>query len=848
MRLFRRCGVAFCTILLGMAGSGRAATVEAGVSRALAAGRAARVSQLRYSLEFTVAAHASTVAGHETIAFDDTGSGDLALDYRDGSLTRAVLNGKAIATTLENGHLMLPGDVLRRRGNDMRGNELTLEFASNAATAGKAFTRYEDKDDGSEYLYTLFVPMDASMAFPCFDQPDLKGRFTLTVHAPAEWTVVGNTAAGEPTMYVRKSQLARAKVEAPQVQQMAARGVKYFADTFAQPYPFPKYELVLIPGFPFGGMEHAGETFLNEDGVLFRTAPTQNDYFRRNILVLHETCHQWFGDLVTMRWFDDLWLKEGFAQYMAYKALTELEPEQNPWKHFYEEIKPQAYGIDETQGTTPIFQDIPNLKDAKSAYGAIVYQKAPSVLKELNYFVGEETFRDGLRLYLKQHAYGNAQWADLVRALETAGDAQGQHHDVQGWAKAWILQRGMPQVTVDYACSAGKITALTLRQKDVLGEGFVWPLSNEVVLLGAHGGVETVKASWGAAEYEVRDAVGKACPALVFANEGDYGYGRFLLDAKSAKTAAELFDPRSPGVNAGLRASVTDKASPLRRTMLWGALWENVHVGDAAPRSYVELALKSLPMEQDESLAGIQGGRVTTALHMYMTAEARAAYGPRVEAISAERMLHQPTLGLRIVSFRTFTGVAETPHALGQMKALLDGSLTVPGMPLKPLDRWTLIGHLLAMNDADAAKLFAAEKARDHSGEGQKYAYAMEAATPEAAVKARYFEEYLHSPDRPEDWITQSLAPFNSWNQAELTAPYLGWALDALGEIKQHRKIFFLGVWLRTFLDGQHSAASKAVVDEWLAQATIDRDLRLKVLEAKDDLDRTMMIRSKYPK
>jgi aminopeptidase N len=872
MKLLRRCCFAFCTILLSVTGSGRAATMEAGVSRALATVRAARVSELRYSLEFTVVAHASTVTGHETIAFDDAGSGDLALDYRDGSLTKAVLNGKAIATSLENGHLNLPGEVLRKSGN-----ELTLEFASNAATAGKAFTRYEDKDDGSEYLYTLFVPMDASMAFPCFDQPDLKGRFTLQVDAAAQWMVVGNTAAekngtqwkfaetrpistylfafaagpfaklpgagpGEPTMYVRKSQLARARVEAPQVQQMAARGVKYFADTFAQPYPFPKYELVLIPGFPFGGMEHAGETFLNEDGVLFRTAPTKNDYFRRNILVLHETCHQWFGDFVTMRWFDDLWLKEGFAQYMAYKALAELEPAQNPWKHFYEEIKPLAYGIDETQGTTPIFQDIPNLKDAKSAYGAIVYQKAPAVLKELNYFVGEKTFRDGLRLYLKQHAYGNAQWADLVRALETAGDASGQHHDVQGWAKAWILQRGMPQVTVDYACSAGKITTLTLRQKDVLGEGFVWPLSNQVALIGTDGRVETVKASWNAASYTVKDAAGKSCPALVFANEGDYGYGRFLLDAKSAATAAEWLVPGAPTA-----ASVTDKASPLRRTMLWGALWENVHVGDAAPRSYVELALKSLPTEQDESLAAIQGGRVTTALHQYMTAESRAAYVPRAEAMSAQRMLHQSTLGLRIVSFRTFTGVAETPHALRQMKALLDGSLTVPGMPLKPLDRWTLIGHLLAMNDADAAKLFAAEKARDHSGEGQKYAYAMEAATPEAAVKARYFEEYLHSPDRPEDWITQSLAPFNSWNQAELTAPYPERALDALGEIKQHRKIFFLGVWLRTFLDGQHSAASKAVVDAWLAHTNLDRDLRLKVLEAKDDLDRTVMIRSKYP-
>jgi aminopeptidase N len=863
--------------LLGGAAGAQAAPVDAGVSHALAISRAARVSGLHYAIDFRLAEHASTVAGRETIAFDDTGSGDLALDYRDGALAKAELNGVAIGTTLENGHLMLPGTGLHRGENT-----LTLEFTSNAAAAGKAITRYEDKDDGSEYLYTLFVPMDASMAFPCFDQPDLKARFTLRVQAPAAWTVIGNTApehsgtewkfaetrpistylfafaagpfarlpgsaAGEPTMYVRKSQLARAKVEAPQVQQMAARGLKYFSDTFAQPYPFPKYELVLIPGFPFGGMEHAGETFLNEDGVLFRTAPTQNDYFKRNILVLHETCHQWFGDFVTMRWFDDLWLKEGFAQYMAYKALAELEPAQNPWKHFYEEIKPLAYGIDETQGTTPISQDIPNLKDAKSAYGAIVYQKAPAVLKELNYFVGDETFRDGLRLYLKQHAYGNAQWSDLVAALESAGDARGQHRDVQGWAKAWILQRGMPQVTVEYACASDKIASLTLHQKDVLGQGFLWPLSNEVALIGADGRVETVKASWGTAAYPVKEAVGKACPALVFANEGDYGYGRFLLDAKSAAEAAVVFDPESAGVNPALRESMTDAASPLRRTMLWGALWDNVHIAEAPPRGYVELALKSLPTEQDESLAGIQGSRVATALHLYMTAETRGAYLPTIEAISVDRMLHQPTLGLRIVSFRTFTSVAETPHALEQMKSLLHGSLAIPDMPLKPLDRWTLIGHLLMLNDPDAATLFASEKARDTSGEGQKYAYAMQAAAPDAAVKARYFNDYLHSPNRQEDWITQSLGWFNSWNQADLTAPYLDPALNALKSIKQHRKIFFLGVWLRTFLDGQHSAASQQVVDAWLARAAIDRDLRLKVLEAKDDLDRTVMIRAKYP-
>lgn len=337
---------------------------EAGISRALASARAARLSDLHYKLSYELHPHAEVTQAHETLTFTDTGTGDLPLDYRDGTLTSASLNGTTIPTQLVNGHIILPAAALHKDQNT-----LTIAFQSNIAAAGKAITRYTDRDDKTEYLYTLFVPMDASMAFPCFDQPDLKARFTLDISAPTDWTVIGNTAAtsktargdsaqsifpetrpistylfafaagpfeaiqgnpGEPTIYVRKSQLTRAKAEAPQVQQITARGVAYLSDYFAQPFPFPKYDLVLIPGFPFGGMEHAGDTFLNEDGVLFRTAPTASDYFRRDILVLHETTHQWFGDLVTMRWFDDLWLKEGFAQYMAYKAMAQLKPDTTP--------------------------------------------------------------------------------------------------------------------------------------------------------------------------------------------------------------------------------------------------------------------------------------------------------------------------------------------------------------------------------------------------------------------------------------------------------------------------------------------------------------------------------------
>jgi aminopeptidase N len=214
-------------------------------------------------------------------------------------------------------------------------------------------------------------------------------------------------------------------------------------------------------------------------------------------------------------------------------------------------------------------------------------------------------------------------------------------------------------------------------------------------------------------------------------------------------------------------------------------------------------------------------------------------------------MFDPPTLGMRIVSFRTFTSVSESPAGLQKVKDLLAGKVEVPGMTLKRLDRWNLISHLIAMNDPEATAIYNAEKAHDQSGEGLKYAYAAEAATPSAELKKRYFDGYLHSPTVQEDWITQSLRPFNSWNQAGITQQYLVQALDELAEIKQHRKIFFLGAWLGAFIGGQdtleNSVNAQAVVKTWLTTHQIDPDLRLKILEAADALNRTILIRKNYP-
>ncbi len=854
--------------------AGAAGTVPVGIPRELAVERAARVSSVEYILSYRLVPHEGTVAATETMRFKlRDAKTPLLVDFRDGAVLALGVNGTALNATIENGHLVLPAEALK-----VGANEVNVAFSANAGAAEKALTRFEDKDDGNEYIYSLFVPMDADMAFPCFDQPDLKGRFRLSLIAPSKWTVISNTKAervedfgaetrttfaetepistylfafaagpfrkvhpvdGLPGLYVRASKAKAAESEAPAVQETAAAGIKYLSGYFGQAFPFPKYDMVLIPGFAFGGMEHAGATFLREESVLFRTAPTQTNLFNRKVLVLHELTHQWFGDFTTMKWFDDLWLKEGFAQYMAYQTLAALasQPQEAGraedggaemvWKRFYEQIKPLAYAIDQTQGTTPIYQDIPNLKDAKSAYGAIVYQKAPAVIKQLAFVLGDADFQKGLQIYLAGHRYGNATWSDLIAAFEkSSGKPLG------AWADDWIRHRGIPRVDVRWSCAGGKVAKFAVSQTDVLGDGYTWPIATDVLLGYADGGLKTVPVRFAAATAGVPAAVGAACPAYVFANAGDEGYGLFLLDDVSRKYVV---------------AHIGGVQDLLQRTLLWGSLWASVQNAEMNPREYLNLALKSLPAERDEALTASILGHVDTALDRYVPETVRTEDAAKFAAMAAARMVSDNDQDLRIVYFRAVSGFAESPAAREAVKGLLGGSVTVPGVTLRQQDRWRLVTTLVQFGDPEADTYLAAEAKRDPSGEGQKYAWIAGAARPDAAVKAKYFDGYLHDPARPEDWIEGSLGAFNAWNQAGLTETYLKPSLDALEQIKRTRKIFFLGDWLGTFIGGQVSASARDEVYGYLkTQAGLDKDLRLKILQVVDELDRTVKIRARW--
>jgi aminopeptidase N len=846
---------------------------EAGVPRALARWRAAHYRDVRYALNLELWPGAERLKGTEEIRVTlDDGAGDLILDWRvvkpqaqTASVGDIMVNGRAVNDArIAHEHIVIPRSYLVAGENVVK-----LSFESPISAAGSAVTRYLDAADKREYLYTLFVPSDASTAFPCFDQPDLKARFRLRIATATAWTVISNTSAETVTrsgtnslwqfgeteplstyqfafaagefaefkdeaspykthLYVRQSQVARARKELAEVFRLNREGLNFFARYFAYKFPFSKYDLVLVPEFAYGGMEHAGATFLREEGILFPSDPTANDLAARAELMLHEAAHQWFGDLVTMRWFDDLWLKEGFATFMAYKAMESLLPQTRAWQVFYQRTKPAAYATDATKGTTPIFQEIPNLSAAKSAYGNIVYRKAPSILRQAEFYLGAAEFQRAVQFVVKEHAYANAEWADLVRAFERASGLK-----LDAWAEAWVRRRGMPDVRAAWAADArGRISSFKLTQRDVLGEGGLWPMRLKVLLAYADAPPVTLTVKLDAApETNVPAAVGRRRPLYVFANYEDYGYGLFLLDDKSRAAVIEHL------------GTVGDD---FERALLWGTLWDSVRAAELAPADYIALALRLVAAERDEVIAQSVLGRTATAYNRYLSPAQAAALAPRLETLLAAEMLRAPTAGLRITYFRAFQAVATSADARAQLKQLLSGALTVPGMTLRTRDRFDLLTALVVRQDADAPALYAREREQARDNDARRYAYATGAAQADADTKRRYFDAYFHERDLPESWIEASVGPFNAPQQAELTLPYLAPALRALPELKRTRKIFFVNNWLGAFVGGQCSPEAAAAVQEFLRAPALDRDLRLKVLETADGLERCVRIREKF--
>jgi aminopeptidase N len=851
-----------------------ATLMRPGISLELARHRAATVSAVAYELELDLTGK-DTAPGTATVRFDRAAgeTGDLVADFRGPALDSVSANGTAVADfRWENGHVRIPAAYLRPGRNELR-----FRFAARIAAAGASIIRAEDATDGSTYLYTLLVPADANQLFPSFDQPDLKARFTVRLVAPAGWKVLANGpvvrtdtvaegvrwsfaetepistylaafaagpwttwttagAGGLPvTLYGRASR--REEVDHGALVQTNQRAANWLAGYFGVPFPFAKFDLLLAPAFPFGGMEHVGAIFYNESAFVFREPPTLAQRLGRDATIYHEVAHQWFGDLVTMRWFDDLWLKEGFSTYMAAKMQAELDPASGAWKSFYLRNKPLAYGVDATSGTTPVWQDLPNLDLAKGNYGPIVYNKAPSVLKQLNFLVGDTAFRAGLHLFLSRHAYGNATWQDLLAAVEETSGIS-----LRAFGEQYILRAGMPRIQATLAANElpgtgrGTIATLALEQtpaRRLPGDpGGSWPAKLRV-RLAYHDRPDTVLTVTLAGPLtEVREAAGLPVPDYVWANDGDYGYGLFLLDPASARYVA---------------AHVGEVRDDLLRAMLWGALWDDVRETRMRPADFLETVRRELPRERDEQIASALLERASAALRGYLRDDERDAVLPAWERLLLARAGdNRLSYGMRKASMDTYVAVARTPEARGVLRGFLAGTRRFAGERVKEPTRWAILTTLLALDDPAAPGIYATEQARDSTAEAARRAFVAGAAVPTAEARAAYFRRYLDDPALNEEWVTASLGAFNDPARPELSLPYLRPALEKLEWVRDNRRIFFLPRWINAFVGGHASREALAEVDDYLAaHPDLPADIRRKVLQARDDLELAVRIRER---
>ena len=852
------------SLLLSSAVSGAAgdSLTGPGVSRALAERRSSQIAQVRYALELDVTRR-DTVVGHARVRFVRRGGGDVILDFRGLGYANVTTNGVTALPRTAQGHIVIASDALRNGEN-----EVALDFRAAIAPAGASVIRVHDAVDNADYLYTLLVPADANQLFPCFDQPDLKARVSLTLVIPAAWTAVANGrllgidssvvktvrfAESEPistylvafaagpwsvrtttidgrviSIYARASR-AR-EVESDTLIALNARAIAWLETYTATPFPFQKFDFVLAPAFPFGGMEHPGAIFYNEESFIYRERPTLSQLLGREATIFHEVAHQWFGDFATMRWFDDLWLKEGFATYLAAVMQADLDPGANAWKTFYLRNKPAAYAVDASSGTTPVWQQLGNLDQAKSNYGAIVYNKAPGILKQLNYRVGDTAFRDGLRAYVRDHAYGNATWRDLLRAVGGAA-----HQSLDLWGASYILRPGMPVITPHVRLRGGKISHLTIEQHPAraLSGAAPWPVRVELLLGYANAPSERIPVELRDRVTNVAAAAGRPAPDFVFANAADYGYALVHLDDRSVRW---------------LETHIGEVRDDFLRAMLWGALWDQVRDARLAPLRFARMALRELPREPDEQLVPVILGRLSRAVSAYLSPadqERLRSDLERVLLVVANDSTR--SYGIRKNHLDTFVALAHSRQALATLDALLDSTVAA-GAPLRPPTRWAIVTTLVARAAPNAEARLASEARRDSTTEGRRRAFVANAAHPDSATKAQYWARYFGDRELNEDWVTASLRPFHDPAQDELTRRYLVPALDSLPWIQRNRRIFFLGNWVSATLDGQRSASALAAVDEMLRRrAGLPRDLREKILQSRDELERTVAIRRAFP-
>jgi aminopeptidase N len=799
----------------------------AGISRTLASERAANISAVRYALSLSIpSSRKEPVRGTLGIRLRLADRAPVILDFAQPAdrVSSIQANGQLVAVRSEHGHLVVPGESLNRGEN-------TIDIAF---TAGDEALNRND-----EYLYSLFVPARASQAFPCFDQPDIKASLSLTLEIPSDWTALANAPeiANDPAggrsrirfgqtqalptylfgfvagrfslergerngrafhLYHRETDTAKVAANRETIFDLHQQALDWLESYTNRKYPFDKLDFVLIPAFQFGGMEHAGAIYYNAPALFLDKTATQNQLLSRASLIAHETAHMWFGDLVTMKWFDDVWLKEVFANFMAAKIVNPTFPNINHELRFFLQHYPSAYEVDRTAGANPIRQELENLNEAGGLYGPIIYQKAPIVMRQLEQILGPDELRDGLREYLTRFAFANATWTDLIEILDRRTD-----QDLAAWSRVWVDEPGRPTIATTLETRAGRVTKLAFSQSDPRGRSLLWNQRLQVAL-GYEHGARITELTLRDASMDVPRVDGLPLPRYVLPNGEGTGYGLFKLD----ETTRQFFLSQLPQVG-----------DALTRGTAWVTLWDDMLEGGTKPQQLLNLALTALPEEHEELNAERILAYTATNFWRYLSDGERTAAAPRLEHTLRAGITQATTTSLKSAYFNAFRRTVTTPDGLAYLERVWRRQESIPGLTFAETD-YIDMAHELALRDVSSADAILAEQHKTIVNPDRKaqFAFVMPALSSHAATRDAFFERLARVENRGQErWVAQGMGFINHPLRRHHAERYIQPGLELLPDIQRTGDIFFPLNWTGALLDGHNSAGAAATVRNFLA-------------------------------
>ncbi|HFK5560769.1 M1 family metallopeptidase [Elizabethkingia anophelis] len=826
--------------------------VESGVSYELAQFRKSTLSNIKYELDLDIPeSKTDRISGTENLTFNYKKQSEvpLQIDFKENaaSLLSVSVNGQAIKPVLENEHILIDQKYLKSEHN-----QITFKFlAGNSAL---------NRRDG--YLYTLFVPDRARTMFPCFDQPNLKANYSLTLTIPEKWNAMANGVLKETTvkqgrkkmifaqsdllptylfsfaagdfkyfkekigledagMLYRETDTIKIKNSMDSIYNLYRNSLAYYEKWTGIPHPFQKHGLVVVPDFQFGGMEHPGAILFQNSTLFLDKNATQSQLNNRSNLLAHEVAHLWFGDMVTMDWFNDVWTKEVFANFMADKSTGASSDKSVYDLKFLTTHFPAAYSVDRTIGANPIRQVLDNLQNAGMMYGPIIYNKAPIMMRQLELLIGEENFRKGISEYLRKYAYSNATWPDLITILDNQTP-----EDLKSWNKVWVNEPGRPIIDYTIKYKGNKIENFKISQHPEHGDTQkLWPQEFQISLFYPDK-IEKVDVRFSEKQQDIPELKGRQKPLFVLQNSSGIGYGVFNVDNDLISGFSLIKDPVS-------------------RASAYISLYENMLGGSGiTPQELLHFFAGQLQKESTELNLRLITGYISGIYWGFLTESIRNKESESLENIVWNALQKQAAVNNKKNLFDCYQGIFQSKKAYDNLYTIWKSQTAPQSITLNDED-FTSLALALSLRNNNNNDLLQEQLTRIKNPDRiNRFKIIMKAASSDKKIRDEFFNSLAERQNRSnESAVGSALGYLHHPLRQHTSINYLPQTLELLKEIQKTGDIFFPDNWLRSTFSSYQNPKALTVVNQFIQQnPDYNSILKNKILQATENLRRAQKL------